>query len=97
MPGAEATGFSRRAGMHRPTRFWAGGIESSGPSGRFSVEPGTTAAAPFPAPLLPLCEGRRLCLLRVGPFGSTPHIRARFHLASAVPAYRPAVFRAIRK
>ena len=46
--------FQSACGDAPSDAFLAGAIQSSGRSGRFSVEVGTRATAPFPAPLSPL-------------------------------------------
>jgi len=51
--------FQSACGDAPSDAFLAGAIQSAARSGRFSVEAGTRAAAPFPAPLSPLAA---LCL-----------------------------------
>src|SRR5947208_2656947 len=51
--------FQSACGDAPSDAFLAGAIQSAARSGRFGVEAGTRAAAPFPAPLSPLAA---LCL-----------------------------------
>src|SRR5438445_9726007 len=46
--------FQSACGDAPSDAFWRGTIQSAARTGRFSVEAGTRAAAPFPAPLSPL-------------------------------------------
>src|SRR5216684_6357089 len=64
--------------------FLAGAIQSAARSGRFSVEAGTRAAAPFPAPLSPLaasflrCAPDRFHLTKPNTFQARSKCRRRY-------------------
>src|SRR2546428_12760105 len=53
--------FQSACGDAPSDAFLAGAIQSAARSGRFSVEAGTRAAAPFPAPLSPLAASFLRC------------------------------------
>jgi len=53
--------FQSASGDAPSDAFLAGAIQSAARSGRFSVEAGTRAAAPFPAPLSPLAASFLRC------------------------------------